>query len=98
MNTQKKAKVIENNTKPIENNSVSIGLVRIEALRSRGLSFITDGDGGNDAAMLRYAGLGVAMKNASDEAKAAADQVLAYTNDEDGVARAIEAVLKHGTL
>ena len=56
------------------------------------------GDGGNDAAMLRYAGLGVAMKNASDEAKAAADQVLAYTNDEDGVARAIEAVLKHGTL
>lgn len=56
------------------------------------------GDGGNDAAMLRYAGLGVAMKNASDEAKAAADRVLAYTNDEDGVARAVETILKNGTL
>ena len=51
------------------------------------------GDGGNDAAMLRYAGLGVAMKNASQEAKDAADWVLDYTNDEDGVARAVEAVL-----
>ena len=51
------------------------------------------GDGGNDAAMLRYAGLGVAMGNASPEALAAADQVTA-TNDEDGAAKAILAVLE----
>lgn len=53
------------------------------------------GDGGNDAAMLRYAGLGVAMGNASPEALAAADQVTA-TNDEDGAAKAILAVLEQG--
>lgn len=52
------------------------------------------GDGGNDAAMLAYAGLGVAMQNASDEAKAAADWVLDETNDEDGVAKAVWRVLK----
>ena len=52
------------------------------------------GDGGNDVDMLRQAGLGVAMANASEEAKAAADHVLAYSNDEDGVAKAVWAVIK----
>ena len=47
------------------------------------------GDGLNDITMLRDAGLGVAMANACDEAKAAAD-VLTLSCDEDGVARAIE--------
>jgi len=47
------------------------------------------GDGLNDITMLRDAGLGVAMANACDEAKAAAD-VLTAGCDEDGVARAIE--------
>ena len=47
------------------------------------------GDGLNDLTMLRDAGLGVAMANACDEAKAAAD-VLTAGCDEDGVARAIE--------
>lgn len=51
------------------------------------------GDGGNDAAMLRYAGLGVAMGNASPEAKAAADRITA-SNDEDGAAKAILAALE----
>lgn len=51
------------------------------------------GDGGNDAAMLRYAGLGVAMGNASPEAKAAADRITA-ANDEDGAAQAILAALE----
>ncbi len=51
------------------------------------------GDGDNDIAMLQYAGLGIAMANASDAAKAAADRVLPYTNDEDGVAKAILSVL-----
>lgn len=47
------------------------------------------GDGGNDAAMLRAAGIGIAMGNACDEALAAGDYVTA-TVDEDGIRRALE--------
>ncbi len=47
------------------------------------------GDSGNDASMLKAAGLGVAMGNAPDAIKAIADAVTAR-NDEDGAAIAIE--------
>ncbi len=47
------------------------------------------GDGVNDLSMLRMAGLGVAMGNAAPEIRAEANAVTA-TNDDDGVARAIE--------
>lgn len=47
------------------------------------------GDSGNDRAMIAWAGLGVAMGNASDEARSAADWI-APGVDEDGVAEAIE--------
>lgn len=47
------------------------------------------GDGFNDLTMIRYAGLGVAMANARDEVKESADYVTC-SNDEDGVAAAIE--------
>ena len=54
------------------------------------------GDGGNDVAMLRAAGAGVAMGNAQSEIKAAAD-VVTGTNDDvtasvddDGIRRALE--------
>lgn len=47
------------------------------------------GDGENDVEMLQLAGLGVAMGNAGPPALAAADAITA-TNNEDGVARAIE--------
>lgn len=43
------------------------------------------GDGGNDIAMLRHAGTGVAMGNASDEVKAHAD-IVTTSVDEDGIA------------
>ena len=46
------------------------------------------GDSGNDIAMLRRAGLGVAMGNAPDFVKEAAD-VVADRYDEDGAAKAI---------
>ncbi len=46
------------------------------------------GDGANDACMLSWAGLGVAMENAVPLAKEAAD-VLTASNDEDGAAKAI---------
>ncbi len=47
------------------------------------------GDSGNDIPMLRCAGLGVAMGNASPQVRAAADAVSA-PYDQDGAARAIE--------
>ena len=50
---------------------------------------IACGDGLNDLAMIRYAGLGVAMGNACDEALAAADYVTASVDD-DGIRRALE--------
>lgn len=46
------------------------------------------GDGGNDIAMLRHAGIGVAMGNASDEVKQHADYVTTSV-DEDGIANAL---------
>ncbi|MEH7355882.1 Cof-type HAD-IIB family hydrolase [Neobacillus drentensis] len=46
------------------------------------------GDSRNDLMMIKSAGLGVAMGNAQDVVKAAADWVTA-TNEEDGVAKAI---------
>ena len=50
---------------------------------------MTFGDGLNDVSMLRDAGVGVAMGNASDQVKAEANLV-APTNDEDGVAQIVE--------
>lgn len=47
---------------------------------------IAFGDSQNDAGMLAYAGIGVAMKNGEAPAKAAADAVTAYDNDHDGIA------------
>lgn len=47
------------------------------------------GDSGNDESMLRRAGLGIAMGNAPDFIKAAADAVT-ETNENDGAAIAIE--------
>lgn len=47
------------------------------------------GDQGNDLTMVKYAGTGVAMGNAIEDVKAAA-QFITKTNEEDGVAFAIE--------
>ena len=53
------------------------------------------GDGGNDVTMLQSAGVGVAMGNACAEAKAAAACV-GPTNNEDGVAQVLEALVCGG--
>lgn len=50
------------------------------------------GDGENDVTMLKAAGIGIAMGNGLEIAKNAADQVT-LTNDEDGVAAAIERLI-----
>ena len=47
------------------------------------------GDQLNDITMLRQAGLGIAMGNAPDDVKQAAD-ICVDRNDEDGAAKAIE--------
>ncbi|NEU32198.1 sugar-phosphatase [bacterium LRH843] len=47
------------------------------------------GDHPNDYDMVQYAGIGVAMGNAVEEVKNIADYIT-YTNNEDGVAKAIE--------
>ena len=50
---------------------------------------IAFGDGENDIQMLRFAGIGVAMGNAVEEAKAAADYVTADIDD-DGIEKAMK--------
>ena len=47
------------------------------------------GDGGNDIEMLKTVGCGVAMGNAGDTVRAAAD-IVTDAYDRDGVARIIE--------
>lgn len=53
-------------------------------------NIIAFGDEHNDVEMLEYAGLGVAMANGSDGAKAVANDVTEKTNDEDGLACYLE--------
>jgi len=50
---------------------------------------IACGDGFNDQSMIEYAGLGVAMANAQEPVKAAADYIT-LSNEEDGVAAVVE--------
>jgi hydroxymethylpyrimidine pyrophosphatase-like HAD family hydrolase len=52
------------------------------------------GDGTNDTSMLQYAGCGVAMGNAAPEVLAAAD-VVAKTNEQDGLAGTLLALLEN---
>jgi Cof subfamily protein (haloacid dehalogenase superfamily) len=66
-----------------------------QLLAQRGLTFdslIAIGDDVNDIEMLRAARIGIAVDNALDEVKAAADWVTAAA-DEDGVAEAIDRLL-----
>ena len=53
---------------------------------------ISFGDAANDIPMLREAGMGVAMGNAADPVKAAANMVT-LSNNEDGIAAALEKLL-----
>lgn len=50
---------------------------------------IAIGDGFNDLSMIQYAGLGIAMENAQDVVKQAAD-FITLSNEENGVAYAVE--------
>jgi len=83
---------------------VPIGVNKAEALKQLaailGLDlsqFAAIGDGLNDIEMLREAGLGIAMGNASDAVKSVADWVTG-TNDHDGVALAVQRLFKEGVI
>lgn len=56
---------------------------------------IACGDGHNDLSMIKFAGLGVAMNNADELVKAAADYITG-SNDEDGVGQVIERFILAG--
>lgn len=67
-----------------------LGLKKLgEYLGIKKEEIIACGDAGNDLSMIKYAGLGVAMGNATQEVKEAAD-FITTSNDEDGVANVIE--------
>ena len=81
----------------IEINSVTAGKGKALAALCRALGFgpeaaVAFGDGSNDIEMLQTAGLGVAMANAAENVKAAANEIT-RTNDEGGVAYTIRRLL-----
>lgn len=55
------------------------------------------GDSFNDITMIQYAGVGVAMANAQEELKLAADYVTQRDNDHDGVVEVIEKFFGNGS-
>lgn len=61
----------------------------IDVLGIKREEVIACGDGYNDITMLEFAGLGVAMENAMEQTKAAADYIT-LSNDDDGVAAVVE--------
>lgn len=69
---------------------LSILLNKIGLKREELMAF---GDGYNDIPMLQFAGMGVAMDNAADEIKKAADKV-APNNDDDGIAVFLEKEMR----
>lgn len=85
----------------IENSPFYLEFLHPNAGKVRGIQKVMDllcveqsdviafGDAGNDIDMIRFAGLGIAMGNASDDLKAVADFITA-TNEEDGVAKFLE--------
>lgn len=72
------------------------GLVELgKLLGIRREEIMACGDGDNDTEMLREAGFGVAMANGEEKVKNAADYIT-ESNEEDGVARAIEKFVLGG--
>lgn len=80
------------NNLEINKEGTNKGLGLLQLGKSLGISreeIMACGDGGNDVEMLKEVGFAVAVANAYDPVKTAADFVT-VSNDEDGVAKAIE--------
>lgn len=85
---------IEINAQGVNKGTGLVNLGRLLGIRRE--EIMACGDGDNDTVMLREAGFGVAMGNAEEQVKEAADYIT-LTNEEEGVAKAIERfVLKGG--
>ena len=77
---------------PAVNKAVAIQFV-VEREGGRREEVVSVGDGANDVEMLQWAGLGVAMGNASERVKQAADLVIG-PNTDDGLAGFLAALVK----
>lgn len=87
-----------------------VEVLRAGVCKGRGLERLCDeigvpieeciamGDGDNDVEFVEAAGRGVAMKNARVTLKERADEVLEWTNDEDGVIKALQRFEEAGLL
>ena len=99
---------VENATDEVYITSSIRNLVEVadkNAGKKAGLAFFTEllglkreetaafGDADNDIDMIRYAGCGIAMANASEACKRAADFITGH-HDEDGVAEGLRDILK----
>ncbi len=98
LNQNNELEVTNSSPTNIEVNAVGINKASALLKVSKWLDLSMDqvlavGDSMNDIAMIREAGIGVAMGNAQDKVKEEADWVT-DSNDEDGVAKAIEKVLQ----
>jgi 5-amino-6-(5-phospho-D-ribitylamino)uracil phosphatase len=56
------------------------------------------GDGDNDLEFIQLAGRGIVMKNGRDVVKQVADEVIDFTNDEEGVRRTLQRMQRNGQL
>jgi len=66
-------------------------------LTARGYSkdeMIAFGDGHNDASMVEYAGLGIAMSNAVEDLKSIANEIT-LSNEEDGIAHTLKKYMNN---
>lgn len=84
---------IEINASGVNKGTGLVSLGRMLGIRRE--EIMACGDGDNDIVMLREAGLGIAMANAEDQVKEAADHIT-RSNEEDGVAEAIEKFVLRG--
>ncbi len=84
---------IEINAAGVNKGTGLVNLGRLLGIRRE--EIMACGDGDNDTAMLREAGFGVAMGNAEEQVKEAADYIT-LTNEEEGVAEAIERFVLRG--
>ncbi len=81
---------IEINAAGVNKGTGLVNLGRMLGIRRK--EIMAFGDGDNDIAMLREVGFGVAMANADEQVKAAADYIT-LSNEEEGVAEAIERLV-----
>lgn len=95
----------QNKIQTIYSNQIYLELFPHTAGKENALRFVCDyfgaplsdsyaaGDADNDISMIKAAGTGIAMRNAADYMKQAADVVTELDNDQDGLAHMMEKLL-----